>query len=294
MMNTCEKLEQTVNTFCNYIYTLPDAEKVEQIWGPKEILAHLVQFHENFADQAEALLVNTLHQNLQGRFDDINAQAVKDSRGVTVDTLVQRFRSADKRLRHCAQTCDAEALPVCIKAGSKPQSLASVITMVEHHIRSHHQKLIQGDSFTSHADKLAQTVNRFCTFFKDLPESTRATHEAHFRTVVCPLVFWHENAVIQAEATVRTEISRLPAGRVSDLQEAAIKRNQDIPFPNLIDRLKTANQRIQDLAELHDPDSLAFEIRKNNGSRTFTGTIANLETNVRRRLIELKRFVKQL
>lgn len=40
-MNDCEKLAQTVKRFCDYVQSLPDVERAEQGWGPKEILAQL-------------------------------------------------------------------------------------------------------------------------------------------------------------------------------------------------------------------------------------------------------------
>lgn len=291
-MHDCHKLEQTVNTFCDYIQSLPDADKVEQRWGPKEILAHLVQFHENFVNQTEAILANQAYENLAGRFDQVNARAVRESRGISIDRLIQRFQIADQRLRHFAQTCDAEALQVKLKAASKPQSLASVITMVEHHIRSHHRRLQGGETFTSQEDKLAETVAQFCVFFDGLSEEIRTQHETYFRSILCPIVFWHENAVSQAEAVVYNEPSTLPAGRLRDINATTIALNRRVSFTELTHRLKTANQKLQDIAELHDPDKLSFAVRKNNGQITFSRIMGRLETDIRRRHMDLKRFVK--
>ncbi|MEM7133802.1 MAG: hypothetical protein AAF702_46330 [Chloroflexota bacterium] len=292
-MNDCEKLEQTVNGFCEYISSLPDENKAEATWGPKEVLAHLVQFHENFVDQAEALLADKEFGNLQGRFDQVNAQAVDSSRGVMVEKLTQRFKVADKRLRHFALSCDAEKLQVKLKADSKPQSLASVITMVEHHIRSHHRKLLRGETFVSHADQLAQTIQQFCDFFGALCEEVLVEHEAHFRPILCPIVFWHENAVAQAEAILYSEPSKVPAGRLSDINAAAIQSNHNVPITTLTARLKIANQKLQDVAELYDPDDLTLVVRKNGKPLTFTRLMDRLETDIRRRLIDLKKFVKE-
>jgi hypothetical protein len=294
IMHDCDKLEQTVNAFCAYIQSLPDADKEEQTWGPKEILVHLVQFHENFVNQTEAILAKQAYENLKGRFDQVNAQAVRMNRGVSIDKLIQRFQIADQRLRHFAQTCDADGLQVKLKAASKPQSLSSVITMVEHHIRSHHHRLQRGETFTSQEDKLAETIKQFCGFFDGLSDEIQTRHETYFRSTLCPIVFWHENAVSQAEARLYNEPPTLPAGRLSDLNATAITLNQKVSLAELVCRLKTANQKLQDIAELHDPDKLSFEVRKNNGLRTFSRTMSVLETDIRRRLMDLKRFVKRL
>ena len=55
-MNVLDKLRATVEGFCRFIVGLPKTTLVEQEWGPKEVLAHLVFWHESYVAQIEALM----------------------------------------------------------------------------------------------------------------------------------------------------------------------------------------------------------------------------------------------
>jgi hypothetical protein len=51
-----EYLAIEVDTFCGWIENLPAGVCDEQLWGPKEVLAHLLNYHELYADQAQAFI----------------------------------------------------------------------------------------------------------------------------------------------------------------------------------------------------------------------------------------------
>ena len=55
-MNPTEKLAETVESFCHFIEELPREMLVEQDWGPKEVLAHLLFYHEGYGQEIEAQL----------------------------------------------------------------------------------------------------------------------------------------------------------------------------------------------------------------------------------------------
>jgi len=46
MMSDTERLTETVVRFCQFIEGLPESALLDQDWGPKEVLAHLVYHHE--------------------------------------------------------------------------------------------------------------------------------------------------------------------------------------------------------------------------------------------------------
>jgi hypothetical protein len=135
------RLKTTVEGFCRFVEGLPKAAGIEQDWGPKEVLAHLVFWHESYVAQIEALLVGAPFELPQGRFSDLNAQAAAANHDVPIAKLVRRFRAADKRLRALCAAHDPAAIVLEIKQGSKRWRLVDLVPAVEAHVRNHHRQL---------------------------------------------------------------------------------------------------------------------------------------------------------
>lgn len=142
-MNDSERLRETVETFCHFIEQLPAAAQAEQEWGPKEVLAHLVFYHEGFVNQIEARLADRPFDLPKGRFSDLNAQIAAASRDVPVDELVRRLRAAGMRLCDLYAAHDPTQIMVQIKQGSKVWPLADLLSAEEGHVRGHWQRLRQ-------------------------------------------------------------------------------------------------------------------------------------------------------
>jgi len=138
-----ERLCATVDEFCRFIDSLPEEAMVEQVWGPKEVLAHLVFHHESYVDQVKALWNGKPFEPPRGCFSDLNAQAVADSRGVPVQELIRRFREANETLCNLYEAVDPHAIVMEIKLGAKPRTFAELVPEVEAHIRNHHRKLMR-------------------------------------------------------------------------------------------------------------------------------------------------------
>jgi hypothetical protein len=140
-MNDCERLMETVDRFSQFIITLPADAVAEQEWGPKEVLAHLVYYHELYVNLIEATLAGVPAMPSQGRFRDLNATAIQASRGVPVPQLVERLQEANRRLVSLYDAHDPDAIVVKIKAGAKLWTLTGLVPEVEAHIRNHLDKL---------------------------------------------------------------------------------------------------------------------------------------------------------
>lgn len=161
-MNDSERLTKAVDRFCQFIATLPVDVLVEQHWGPKEVLAHLVYHHELYANLAEAFLAGTPMEPPKGTFRELNAQAVAASRGIPPSELVNRFQKANQRLVELYQQHDPREITVEIKAGAKLRTLAELVPEVEAHIRNHLKKLCK-DSRPKRAAQQAPPPDSFAT-----------------------------------------------------------------------------------------------------------------------------------
>ena len=140
-MKDSTRLTETVDQFCQFITALPASALVEQDWGPKEVLAHLVYHHELYVNLVEAFLAGTPVASPKGRFRDLNAAAVAASRGVSPARLVTRLQKANQRLVEVYQQSNPGEITVEIKAGAKLRTLAELVPEVEAHIRNHLEKL---------------------------------------------------------------------------------------------------------------------------------------------------------
>jgi hypothetical protein len=130
-----ERLTTTVESFCRFMEQLPGAARQEQPWGPREVLAHLVYWHELYVEQVEALRGGPPAELPEGRFSDLNALAVAQSRGAPLDEMLRRFREANERLV-IAITASPD-LAIQLKRGSKVWPLEALIPNVGSHIRNH-------------------------------------------------------------------------------------------------------------------------------------------------------------
>lgn len=136
-------LEQVVDAFCSFIETLPEEALVEQTWGPKEVLAHLVYWHEVYVSQAQSYIRGEPVDLPKGRYSDLNALAVEDSRGVPVAALTARFRAANQVLGQILMDCDPDQVVIPIKTGVRAYTLAELVAEVLPHIGNHHRKLVR-------------------------------------------------------------------------------------------------------------------------------------------------------
>jgi hypothetical protein len=136
-----ERLTRTVEDFCVWIESLPERGLHAQAWGPREVLAHLVYWHESYLTQSEAILAGRAYRLPSGRFADMNAEAVGRLCNLRPATLTRRFRAVNRRLSRLAEAYDPRKIAFRIKEGSKRWRLSDLIPAVEAHIRNHLRSL---------------------------------------------------------------------------------------------------------------------------------------------------------
>jgi len=142
-VNDIERLTNTVEDFCGWIELLPSESTAAQEWGPREVLAHLVFWHEHYLSQSKAILSGRMPDPPAGRFADMNAKAVEKFQNLSIPLLTIRFRTANRRLSLLASGHNAGEIAFSIKQGSKRWRLSDLIPAVEAHIRNHKMKLIK-------------------------------------------------------------------------------------------------------------------------------------------------------
>jgi len=125
---------------------LPARALLEKPWGPRQVLCHLVFWHETYVRQIEARLAGHGWLLPEGTFNELNAQAVASLAVVGVPTLLARFRAANTRLCRLALEPKAANVQVQLKQDSKSWPLDEFLVMVETHIRRHGDELRKAHS----------------------------------------------------------------------------------------------------------------------------------------------------
>ena len=131
------RLTSTVSRFCQIIERLPARALLEKPWGPRQVLSHLVYWHEDYVRQIEARRSGKGWLLPEGGFKELNAKAVASLAEVGVPTLLARFRTANARLCRLAADPASAGLPIQLKQDSKSWPLAEFLIQVEAHIRRH-------------------------------------------------------------------------------------------------------------------------------------------------------------
>jgi hypothetical protein len=131
------RLTATVESFCAGIESLPARDLRSREWGPREVLAHLVYWHEGYVRRTSAVRTGQSPTLPQGRFADINACAVANLRDVPIRRMIQRLRAANRRLCTLAAAHDPRRIAFRIKQDSHPWRLSDLIPAAEAHIRHH-------------------------------------------------------------------------------------------------------------------------------------------------------------
>lgn len=141
MTSLVDRLDRTVESFIAYIQGLPPQSLAPRAWGPREVLVHLVFWHETFVATIEALLDKREPELPRGTFAELNAAAVKANGGVAIPELIARFRAAQARLDELAARAGDRRLAIPVKAGSRPRTLEKLLWEIEAHVRNHEMKL---------------------------------------------------------------------------------------------------------------------------------------------------------
>lgn len=150
MAEAIEELNAAVREIANYILQLPAAEKRNQAWGqetfgPKEVLAHLVFYHELYVEQMQALEKGAAFEPPQGTYDELNRKAVEASLVTETDALAQRLLASQARMNVLYQALDPDEDQVQAKREAKKRTLRKMVEQEARHIRRHLRELRSRD-----------------------------------------------------------------------------------------------------------------------------------------------------
>ncbi len=292
-MQAAQQLRAAVNAFGHFIAELPDNAVVEKACGPKEVLAHLVFWMESYVVQTDALLANQPSEPPHGSFDDLNAQAVDASRGVSAAALLRRHQAASDQLCRIAQIHDPKRMVFVLKKGSAIQRpLTWYLTAEANHIRWH-QQILEGQArgeYLNDIPQLRQTVDSFCQFVQELPHKVPHEHVQKVKEVLARLVVWHESYVGQIEAMSADEIVKAASDQRAALNAQAVALSHSTSMDELVHRFQVADERLRSFAQHRDPQDTLVAVYWEHFSHVSTldaviTQVATQISNLHRKLV---------
>lgn len=104
-------------------------------WTAKDILGHIVFWHESFARNVLDIASNIKPTPLKGRLTDLNQQSVVEMRPYSTETLLLRLESAHQVIQHNIRHPGLELIPY--RQGSRPYTPEEHLEIVDRHLSGH-------------------------------------------------------------------------------------------------------------------------------------------------------------
>ena len=138
------RLGQAVQSFIELVGCL-DADTLNpskrKNWGAREVLIHLVCWHEQYSFLAANAVAGRQQEPPKGPLKTINAEAVTQNIKVPVHELVSRWVNAQKSLARTAEMPGVGDFKIALSKSSKQWPLSELLRMATGHIQKHEMKL---------------------------------------------------------------------------------------------------------------------------------------------------------
>lgn len=128
---------QEVENFIR-LYQVPHFDfeiMINHRWNARDMLAHMVAWHESFALNIDLLARGEPPQPPRGTLREVNRQGVLDRRDQSVEQLIRRFRKAQKTIE--AHIYDERVTLIPYRRPGTSYGRAQHLDVVRGHIRSH-------------------------------------------------------------------------------------------------------------------------------------------------------------
>lgn len=104
-------------------------------WTAKDLLGHIVFWHESFARNVYDIASNIKPTPLKGRLTDLNQQSVVEMQPYSTETLLLRLESAHLVIRQNIRNPGLELIPY--RQGSRPYTPEEHLEIVDRHLSGH-------------------------------------------------------------------------------------------------------------------------------------------------------------
>lgn len=110
-------------------------------WGPREVLCHLVWWHQATVEGMEAVLAGGKPYRFYASVDEMNARAVGRLAGTDIPHLAEQVRQLQARLVQAARACPDPNAIVLVSGDGGGRSVLQRLETIAHHWSEHVKEL---------------------------------------------------------------------------------------------------------------------------------------------------------
>ena len=134
--NLLERLNRTILKLMDVSKTLekPDLIVYED-WTVKDILGHILFWHESFARNVQDINTGIKPAPLKGSYRDLTQQCLQEMRAISLNEISQRLEAAHRIIME--NILDPQLVMIPYKKGSRDYSPEEHLDIVDKHINEH-------------------------------------------------------------------------------------------------------------------------------------------------------------
>lgn len=131
-----KQLNETISQLFDDFKNLANPEiAVYEAWTAKDILGHIVFWHESFARNVRDIVTDIKPTPLKGKYSDLNQRCYDEMRQKTVGEIIQRLETAHRIIRENILNPGLGLIPY--KKGSRDYTPDEHLEIVNEHIQEH-------------------------------------------------------------------------------------------------------------------------------------------------------------
>ena len=130
--------------------------------------------------------------------------------------------------------------------------------------------------------ELPKTVDEYIKLIKALPSCALSPNKWGAREILIHNVFWHESVVHSVQRLLAERDPQIPSGGFEEINKRAIERERDTTVESLLERLSTAEEQLESLAQNPKTESLRFAFATHEKSYSFMGVIIGLNKHLKK------------
>ncbi|MBN8706929.1 MAG: hypothetical protein J0L62_13720 [Bacteroidetes bacterium] len=135
-----KKLQAKVVELCEFFGQDYDFETmIYEFWNAKQVLAHLVFWHESFARNISDIGNEKKPSPLKGSLSEVNQRSVSSSIHFSIPELIQKLSAAQQTIEQHIFNENISMIPY--KKGSRPYSRKEHLEVVSDHLNKHLKEL---------------------------------------------------------------------------------------------------------------------------------------------------------
>lgn len=131
-----KQLNETISQLLEMYKNMADPEfAVSEEWTAKDVLGHIVFWHESFARNIRDIVNDIKPTPLKGKYSDLNQRCFDEMRTKTVADMAKRLEAAHRAIRENILNPKLAFIPY--KKGSRDYTPDEHLAVVNEHIQEH-------------------------------------------------------------------------------------------------------------------------------------------------------------